>query len=326
MAEDDEDDAPISAKQSAPPSSDALHQLTLLAKHQPGKKRAEAAWRVVTGVTGNPDAGAVIDFARENELVLPCDQTDPAAPNLTWTNPLDGSEMVWIPPGKFVYGDDGETAESAGFSLGKWPVTNSQFGKFVAAEKYGPPTQHPDNEGFLSGWTNLDWDPTPPKGKEHHPVTWVSLLDALAYCRWAGATLPTEWLWEKAARGPDGRTYPWGESKPDAKIANIDGRGTNEVGKFARVRSPYGCEELVGNVSEWTLPADGVAPGAFPPPYPEVPLPALNAPVEVCVRGACFLRTTAKSAKASHRRKLSVTRRNQWTGFRLAVYLPVRPA
>jgi formylglycine-generating enzyme required for sulfatase activity len=318
---DEDDDAPAA---SAPPSAKALHELTLLAGQHPSPERTAATWRLVTSAAGNPDAHAVLDFAREAELVLPCDQTDSTAPNLTWRNPLDGSEMVWVPPGKFVYGTDNQWAECAGFSLGRFPVTNEQFARFIAETGYAPDPDHPDNEAYLSHWRSG----APPKAQLRHPVTHVSLFDALAYSRWAGATLPTEWLWEKAARGTDGRTYPWGESSPTPKLAQVAQRATCAVGKFSRVRSPYGCEDLVGNVSEWCLPEPaGAEVGAFPTdPYPACPYPADNAPVQTVVRGACFLRHSAKTARSSHRRRLSVARRNQWVGFRLAVLLPVRPA
>lgn len=316
---DDDDDTPAPPNPAPPPSAKALHELTQLAKQQPGPERSLAAWRVVTGVAGNPDVHAVLDFARENELVLPCEQADGAV-NLTWTNPIDGSEMVWIPPGPFVYGSDDTPAESAGFSLGRWPVTNEQFGKFLASREYVFPPGH-SAEGFLAHWTGQKM----PKGKERHPVTWVSLFDALAYCRWAGGTLPTEWLWEKAARGPDGRPYPWGDAAPTKQLAQLDASGTCEVGKFSRVRSPYGCEDLVGNVSEWCLPSEG-EPGSLPLPYPTVEMPTADDPVEAVVRGACYLRSSLATARAYHSRNLSVTRRNQWVGFRLTVLLPVRPA
>lgn len=301
------------AKHAAPPSAQALHQLHELAKQQPSPQRTLAAWRVITFAAVNPDFHAVLDFARENDLALPCEQTDSTATNLTWTNPLDGSEMVWVPPGKFQFGEKNETADAAGFSLGRWPVSNDQFARYVAESNHEstPPVGAEDT--YLRHFTGGK----PPKGKERHPVTWVSLHDAAAYCAWAGGTLPTEGLWEKAARGPDGRKYPWGDATPTKHLAHIDAAGTCEVGKYAGVRSPYGCEELVGNVSEWTLPDGTAVPGAFSF--------ALPPPAQACVRGACHLRSSATAAKATHRRMLSVTRRNQWVGFRLAVHLPVRP-
>jgi serine/threonine-protein kinase len=303
------------------PSAKVMVELEALEKQPPGPERAAAAGRLVTGAAGNPDFHAVLDFARENELILPCEQPDATAANLTWTNPLDGSEMVWIPPGPFVYGTEGKTAEAAGFSLGRWPVTNRQYGRFLRETRYRPPIGHAD--GFLTHWRTGGI----PKGLEDHPVTFVSLFDALAYCKWAGGMLPTEWLWEKAARGPDGRTYPWGETRPTPELARINARGTCEIAHFDRIRSPYGCEELVGNASEWCLMSEpGAAVGAFPPHYPVIEMPTDRKPVQSVVRGACFLRSSSAALKSSHRRMLSVARRNQWVGFRLAVFLPVRPA
>jgi formylglycine-generating enzyme required for sulfatase activity len=306
-----------------PPSAQTIVSLEALTKTKADKKRAAEAWRQVAGAAGNPDFHAVLDYARENELVMACEQTDATAPNLTWKNPIDGSEMVWIPAGKFQYGTANKTAECAGFSLARHPITNEQFAKFVAETEYAPPKDHGDNSTFLSHWSVGK----PPKGKDQHPVTWVSLFDALAYCQWAGLWLPTEWMWEKAARGPDGRSYPWGQSSGGAKgkLAHISASATCEVGKFAGVRSPYGCEEMVGNVSEWCYPMPPKAPvGQFPPgevpPFPKI------ADVYAVVRGACYLRGSAMAMRASHQRNLTQTRRNKWVGFRPACLLPVRPA
>lgn len=307
-----------------PPSATAVVALEALTKKKADGKRAAEAWKVVAGAAANDDFHVVLDYAREHELVMACEHTDPTAPNLMWTNPIDGSEMVWIPPGKFKYGSDKE-AECAGFSLARYPVTNEQFAQFLSETGYAPPKEHSDNGAFLSHWSGGK----PPRGKEQHPVTWVSLFDALAYCKWAGLWLPSEWLWEKAARGPDGRPYPWGQSSgatAKGKLAQVGAAATCEVGKFGHVRSPYGCEEMVGNVSEWCYPMPPKAPvGQFPPAGEVPPLPKLTE-VYAVVRGACYLRSSAMAMRASHQRNLSQLRRNKWVGFRPACLLPVRPA
>jgi serine/threonine-protein kinase len=308
------------------PSAQAVLDLEAMRNQPPSKDRAVRAWRVVTGASANPDFHGVLDYAMEHELVAGCESGDPTAANVTWVNPTDGSEMVWIPPGKFVYGRQQKTAEAAGFSLGRHPVTNAQFRRFLEETGYKPDTDHPHNDRFLAHWTNGKL----PKALERHPVVNVSVYDALAYCKWAGLTLPTEWLWEKAARGTDGRTYPWGESSPyrgKVRLAHVDTSGTVEVGKYAGVRSPYGCEELIGNVSEWCNPVpEKHPPGEFAPPWPGLPFPSDDGKHRAVVRGACFLRRGYASGKSTYRRRLSLIRRNHWTGFRVAALLPCRPA
>jgi serine/threonine-protein kinase len=134
--------------------------------------------------------------------------------------------------------------------IGKYPVTNVQYTAFIEATERRPPEHwHGDR---------------PPKGEENHPVVNVSWWDAAAYCRWLAEVtgepyrLPTEAQWEKAARGTDGRIYPWGnewdESKCNAKRKRGHRlkRGTTPVGAYSPAGdSPYGCADMAGNVMEW---------------------------------------------------------------------------
>lgn len=249
--------------------------------------------------------------------------SEPGLPAAPWVNSVDGSEMIVIPAGPFLVGHDRIRATAEAFSLGRHPITNEQFRRFLDATAYRPDLAHPDNDKFLAHW---------PKGKcpqrlARHPVVFVSLVDAVHYLRWAGLTLPTEWYWEKAARGDDGRRYPWGDSIPSGKqpyrpapekLANVGTAAVCAIGSYPRTRTPYGCEDLVGNVSEWCLltPPDDYG---RPPPETAPQLPVREAMrTRSIVRGACFLRTTIRALDAENRRFLSMTRRNAWTGFRPA--------
>jgi formylglycine-generating enzyme required for sulfatase activity len=130
--------------------------------------------------------------------------------------------------------------------MGRYPVTNAQYRAFVAATGRKKPSHW--NEGRI------------PKGKASHPVVKVSWEDAAAFCKWASRMteveirLPTEAEWEKAARGTNGRIYPWGDAKPDTKRCNFDGnvKDTTPVGRYSPAGdSPYGCADMAGNVWEW---------------------------------------------------------------------------
>jgi serine/threonine-protein kinase len=131
--------------------------------------------------------------------------------------------------------------------MGKTPVTNLQFQTFIKATGQLPPAH---------------WERTIiPAGKAQHPVTYVSWQDAQAFCDWISQVsgkrirLPTEAEWEKAARGTDGRTYPWGNQKPNHQLCNywkFFSTGTTPIGQFSpQGDSPYGCVDMAGNVWEW---------------------------------------------------------------------------
>ncbi len=132
------------------------------------------------------------------------------------------------------------------YTIAKAPVTNAQYLAFLEA------TDHSIPKHWVGG--------KQPGDKEDHPVVYVNWHDAMAYCQWlAEATgkayrLPSEAEWEKAARGTDGRIYPWGDQLPDKNRCNF-GRSvddTTPVGQYSpQGDSPYGCVDMAGNVWEW---------------------------------------------------------------------------
>jgi formylglycine-generating enzyme required for sulfatase activity len=171
-----------------------------------------------------------------------------------------GVEMVYVPAGKFWMGsgEDDREADSferpahevfvEGFWIDRTPVTNEEYRRFVEATGHQKPGH----------WTGTGARPN----IEAHPVVHVSWHDAQAYCRWrseqAGAAirLPTEAEWEKAARGTDGRRYPWGDTfhKKHCNSARVIGSfDTTPVGRYSPGGdSPYGLVDMAGNVWEWT--------------------------------------------------------------------------
>ena len=134
------------------------------------------------------------------------------------------------------------------FYIDKYPVTNSQFKKFIEATHYHPK----DDLNFLRDWQNGSY----PAGWAKKPVTWVSQEDARAYAKWADKRLPHEWEWQFAAQGTDGRAYPWGNTwQSDAVPVPDRGRtlrGPEDVDAHPSGASPYGVMDLVGNVWQWT--------------------------------------------------------------------------
>ena len=162
-------------------------------------------------------------------------------------NTIDGSVMVQIPAGRFQMGSNDRPDEKpvrsllcGGFWMAKHPVTSAQFKRFVDATNY-----EAGGEWATSG---RSWG-------LNAAVSRVTFEDASAYCRWAGLRLPTEEEWEYAARGWDGRRYPWGDHwdqhacRHDAEGLS---RGALSVGSHPRGASVFGCHDLAGNVWEWT--------------------------------------------------------------------------
>jgi len=151
------------------------------------------------------------------------------------------------PRGRFLHADKAGERELPEFWIDRTPVTNAEYARFVAATGHTPP-QH---------WKG----PIPPGAIADHPVAYVSWHDARAYAQWAGKRLPAEEEWEKAARGADGREYPWGdweESRCNSKEADIG--TTTPVGRYSPGGdSPHGGADMAGNVWEWTASAEDEA-------------------------------------------------------------------
>ena len=152
-----------------------------------------------------------------------------------------GIELIRVPAGPFLYGDDKRTIELPEFWIGRAPVTNEQYKRFVDGTGRDAP----------SNWSGNN----PPPDKRDHPVVNVNWHDAKAFCDWAGLALPSEAQWEKAARGTDGREWPWGDDPPTEKHCNFGNNvgTTTAVGKYSsQGDSPYGCVDMAGTVWEWT--------------------------------------------------------------------------
>jgi len=168
-------------------------------------------------------------------------------------------EMVTVGAGHFWMGSDKRVDRDAeddelpqhrlylsAYRIGKYPVMNEEYAAFAAATGHRVPYPWKGNQ--------------PPAEKLNHPVVNVSWDDAVAYCRWLSEAtgqhyrLSSEAEWEKAARGTDGRIYPWGNPPPNERRCNFKRNvdGTTPVGSYPAGVSPYGCYDMAGNVWEWT--------------------------------------------------------------------------
>ncbi len=164
------------------------------------------------------------------------------------------------------------TAETPAFSVSRDLITNAQYAAFVKASGHPAPDVddatwrgyrliHPYHRTRRHAWH----DGRPPKGRDRHPVVLVSWTDAVAYATWLSRAtgdiwrLPSEAEWEKAARGTDGRRFPWGEKFDPARLNSHDAGpfDTLPVGRFADGTSPYGMRDAAGQVFEWTNTPSG---------------------------------------------------------------------
>lgn len=185
--------------------------------------------------------------------------------------------MVRVPAGSFVMGDDGDKGAkpmhkvtiSREFFIDKTEVSVADFAKCVDAKKcmpafiHGPDMADDEIEKFGKMCNAAQRD------RQDHPVNCVDFGQGAAYCAFVGKRLPTEAEWEYAARGTDGRRYPWGNEAPgcDHAVTSGCGRaptdtaGTKPVGSFPFAKSPFGALDMAGNVWEWVY--DGFDPAIY---------------------------------------------------------------
>ncbi len=224
-------------------------------------------------------------------------------PGVEIIHPGDGSVMVFVPAGEFIMGTDTGWAEAGprhtmdvqGFYIDKYEVSIDQFRKFVEDNGYKTARFWKTQQGELhykrKFFQPLQWKKLE-KMDGSTAMHYVRYIDALAYCKWAGKTLPTLVQWEKAARGTNGRMYPWGnEWNPDyARVLPNDRfqqglgpeRATPEsVFAYPEGESPYGVRQMSGNVWEWVLGSmkaypENQHPYRFYPSFKTVFLPELR--------------------------------------------------
>jgi formylglycine-generating enzyme required for sulfatase activity len=168
----------------------------------------------------------------------------------------DKMKLLSVPAGNFLMGSiDSDLVASASekpqhnvfvdaFRIDQTDITNAMYAMCMSAGACPPP-------GSTASATHSNYFGNPQFG--NYPVIWVSWNDANAYCKWAARRLPTSAEWEKAARGTDGGTYPWGDEPPNDTRLNYDNNvgDTTEVGHYLMGASPYGALDMAGNVSQW---------------------------------------------------------------------------
>ena len=164
----------------------------------------------------------------------------------------DGMTLVYVSAGEFKMGAENHTDEEPvhtvnlnAYWIDQTEVTNSMYAKCVSAGTCQPPAR--ENSATRKKYYGNSEFAT-------YPVIYVTWADASAYCKWAGRHLPTEAEWEKAARGTDARIYPWGNNVAAQGLLNFYYYvgDTSAVGSYSAGASPYGAQDMAGNVGEWT--------------------------------------------------------------------------
>ncbi len=232
-------------------------------------------------------------------------------------NPKDGAVTILVPAGKFLMGS-ADTDKDAkvnqkprhtvyldSYLIYRDLVTVAQYREFCKATG----TEMPEAPDW--GW------------EDDHPMVLVTWEDANAYAQWAGASLPTEAQWEKAARGTDGRTYPWGNNWENGRLHCSkatwgDARKTAPVGSCASGASPYGVMDMAGNVSQWCADYyDSKYYQASPAKNPTGPKLAIGR----VLRGGSWSSEAPETFHTTRRTGSNPTIRFMGTGFRCVMKL-----
>jgi len=256
-------------------------------------------------------------------LVLPVFAAD--APKVVldgnrYINAKDRAEVVYVPAGEFTMGSragvgySDEEPEHKVYLDGYWiyqtEVTMAQYRAFCQATSRSMPLTLPVDTVYLGFW------------KDDHPIVKVTWDDATAYAKWAGAALPTEAQWEKAARGTDGRSYPWGNEWDAAKCVNSVGSfrsSTAPVGSISAGASPYGALDMAGNVGEWC--ADWYDKAYYSSSPVKNPTGPASGKARV-LRGGSWLNTNATYFRSADRYRLTPSSGDYYDGVRCIVLSP----
>ena len=233
--------------------------------------------------------------------------------------PKDGMTMMYIPAGMFIMGSDSgdpdaqpvRTVSLDAYWIDQTEVTNGMYAQCVQSKACQPPTSN-GSSNIVFYFGNAQYG--------GYPVINITWYNAKAYCAWAGARLPTEAEWEKAARGTDGRSYPWGNAAPTCSLANFicnTYNGTNDtrdVNKNPSGTSPYGVLNMAGNVAEWA--SDWYGATYYSSALASNPQGPANGSSRV-VRGGSW-EDPGSALKTFVRFRLDPNKSDSYTGFRCA--------
>lgn len=282
------------------------HMTTEALEHDASAKKHHAQSKAMSSDTSGRRRIEGVLVERQDEARRRLKGQPMQRPQIALTPPED---MVLVPEGEFIMGTNTRWEDEGpehvvylhSYFIDRYEVTNADYKKFVTATGYRSP-DHWRQGGY-------------PDALAHHPVTYVTWYDALAYCQWSGKRLPSEEEWEKAARGTDGRQYPWGNTFYEERSNNPQNKskGTVPIGSYESGKSPFGLYDMSGNVWEWV--------DAWYQPHPgnDVPSEEYGKKHRVSKGGSwynCLFYNCGISAPAYNRAFLVPATKNASLGFR----------